>query len=111
MNLNDAFTNSFGQIITSSLPALSTLVRQFQVAVLGKGSPSVAASNHADIVLRPIIHPASSGRASGETDLIMSDRVDCQREESMHNLDDDAQSVTASSIKSDGNAAKVEQDL
>jgi hypothetical protein len=41
----------------------------------------------------------------------MSGGVDCHREESMHNLDDDAQSVTASSIKSDGNAAKVEQDL
>jgi hypothetical protein len=41
----------------------------------------------------------------------MSDGVDCQREQSIHNLNDDAQSVTTWSIKSDRNAARVEQDL
>jgi hypothetical protein len=41
----------------------------------------------------------------------MSGGVDCHREESMHNLDDDAQSVTTWSIKSDRNAARAEQDL
>jgi len=104
-------TNSFGQIVTSSLPALSALLRQFQIPVFGKSSRPVAARIHANIGLRSIIPPASSDRASGETDLIMSGGVDCQREESAHTLNDEAQSVTTWSIKSGRNAARVEQDL
>jgi hypothetical protein len=104
-------TNSFGQTVTSSLPALSALLRQFQVSVFGKSSRPVAAPIHANIGLKSIILPASSDRASGETYLIMSGGVDCQREGSIHNLNDDAQSVTTWSIKPDRDAARVEQDL
>jgi hypothetical protein len=104
-------TNSFGQIITSSLPALSTLLRQFQVAVLGKGSPSVAAKVHTDICLASLIHPKSSDGASDQINLIMPGGVGRQREGSFHNPNDDAQSGTTSSIKSGCNAAKVEQHL
>lgn len=104
-------TNSFGQIITSSLPALSTLLRQFQVSVFGKGSRSVAVPSHANIDLVSMIPRASSDRVTGETDLIVSGGVSCQGEESIYNLDDDARSVTTSSIMSGCNAAKVEQNL
>jgi hypothetical protein len=104
-------TNSFGQIITSSLPALSTLLKQFQVSVFGKGSRSAAAPSHANIDLVSMIPQGSSDRVSGETDLIISGGVGCQGEESIHNLDDDAHSVTTSSIMQGCNAAKVEQNL
>lgn len=104
-------TNSFSQIITSSLPALSTLLRQFQVSVFGRGSRSVAAPSHADIDLVSMIPRASPDRVSGETDLIVSGRVGCQGEESIHNLDDEAHSVTTSSIMQGCDAAKVEQNL
>lgn len=103
-------TNPFGQIITASLPALSALLRQFQVAVLGKGSPSAVAKVHTDICLASRMHPKSLDGASDKINLIMPGGSGCQREESIRNPND-AQSVTTSSIKSGCNAAKVEQHL
>jgi hypothetical protein len=57
------------------------------------------------------MHPESSDGASDNINLIMPGGVGRQREESIHNPNDDAQSVTTSSIRSGYDAAKVEQHL
>lgn len=103
-------TNPFGQIITSSLPALSSLLRQFQVTFLGKASPSAVTKVHTDICLASRMHSKSLDGASDKINLIMPGGVGHQREESIRDPND-AQSVTTSSIKSGCNAAKVEQHL
>ncbi|KAG9801062.1 hypothetical protein KCU95_g117, partial [Aureobasidium melanogenum] len=98
-------------IITSSLPALSTLPRNFSIPTLGKGSRPSATPTHVNIGLAPLTPPRSPDRASDKINLIKPGEVCSKGRKGGHDLDDDAQSVATSNVSSSWDAARLEQDL
>ena len=109
--LAQCLANLFGQIVTSSLPALSTLLRKFWISAFGKDFRPAAAPIHVNIGLASLKPLGSSNGTSDVDVLIAPGGVDSQGRNGIHNLDDDTKSVATSSIGSGCKAAKPEQNL